>query len=444
MSKEDYSRREIVGKGLGSVLGLFTSRFFPIAEAPGDKSVTDFLAIARDAGRWIAESGFQTDHGFAWPVTPGRSSEATANLYSGSAGVALFFVELGLATGEAHYFELAQRAIPFLRSGLSDQMGLFTGNGGIAFVASVIGKRTDSPVALSLAEEANDRIAKWLRGEGPMAAGAPLDVIAGLAGIGMGALSKERADPDTEVAKRCGDALIAAAIEEEGALKWPLAKGESRYMPNFSHGNAGICAFLAKLSLATGEDRYLEAAKKGMEHLVRIADQTDDGFRVYHVDPGGTERFYVGWCHGPVGVAHAFYAMSEATSEAKWQDLLRRSLKSVDASGAPGRPSEGYWNNFGLCCGAAGLGEFHLGLFRATHEAPAFEKARNVAQYLVRESSAVGGRSWVHAEHRVRPTEVVAQTGWMQGAAGIGSFFLHLHLKQQGKNPQVLTPDRAF
>lgn len=444
MSKEDYSRREIVGKGLGSVLGFFTSRFMPLTEVASDKSVTDYLAVARDAGRWIAESGFQTDNGFAWPITPGRSSDAAANLYSGSAGVALFFVELGIATGESHYFELAQRVIPFLRHGISDEMGLYTGNAGIAFVASVVGNRTDSQLARDLAEAAHQRLVAWSKSAAATEVGSQFDVIGGLAGIGMYALSKELPEPDLELAKRCGEILVAEAIAVDDALKWPLGKGTERFMPNFSHGNAGICAFLAKLGKVSGDEKYLKAANRGMDYLVRIADQSTDGCRVYHVDPGGTDRFYVGWCHGPVGLAQAFYAMHDATGESKWHDLLRRCVKSVDASGAPGRPSEGYWNNFGLCCGAAGLGEFHLGLFRATHEAPAFEKARNAAQYLVREASAVGGRSWIHAEHRVKPAEVAAQTGWMQGAAGIGSFFLHLHLKQQGKNPSILTPDRAF
>jgi len=444
MAKEDYSRREIVGKGLGSVLGLFTSRFFPLDTDSGDKSITDFLGVARDAGRWIAESGFQTDSGYAWPVTPGRSSSAAADLYSGSAGVALFFVELGVATGESHYFELAQRVIPFLRMGLSEDMGLYSGNAGIGFVASVIGSRTDSAQARDLAAESRERIFAWLKGDGPRAVGSSFDVIGGLAGIGMSALSAEKGVPDLEVAKACGDALIDGAVADEDAVKWCIAKGSDRLMPNFSHGNAGICAFLAMLGKSTEDERYIETARNGMDYLLRVADQSDVGFRVFHVDPGGKDRYYVGWCHGPVGLAQAFSAMHAATGDPKWQEYLKRCVKAVDASGAPARPSEGYWNNFGLCCGAAGIGEFHLGLFRATHEAPAFEKARNAAQYLVRESSAVGGRSWIHAEHRVKPLEVAAQTGWMQGAAGIGSFFLHLHLKQQGQNPSILTPDRAF
>ena len=32
----------------------------------------------------------------------------------------------------------------------------------------------------------------------------------------------------------------------------------------------------------------------------------------------------------------------------------------------------------------------------------------------------------MHSEHRTRPDELATHTGYMQGAAGIGSFFLHL------------------
>ena len=36
------------------------------------------------------------------------------------------------------------------------------------------------------------------------------------------------------------------------------------------------------------------------------------------------------------------------------------------------------------------------------------------------------------AEHRVRPELIVAQTGYMQGAAGIGSALIHLHASALG------------
>ena len=36
------------------------------------------------------------------------------------------------------------------------------------------------------------------------------------------------------------------------------------------------------------------------------------------------------------------------------------------------------------------------------------------------------GYRWSQAEHRARPDFVETQTGYMQGAAGVGSFFVHL------------------
>ena len=36
------------------------------------------------------------------------------------------------------------------------------------------------------------------------------------------------------------------------------------------------------------------------------------------------------------------------------------------------------------------------------------------------------GLKWIQAENRIEPDNVQAQTGLMQGAAGIGLFFIHL------------------
>lgn len=56
------------------------------------------------------------------------------------------------------------------------------------------------------------------------------------------------------------------------------------------------------------------------------------------------------------------------------------------------------------------------------------------------------GTSWpaVHAEHRVRPKEVAAQTGWMQGAAGIGAWLLRLDAHQQNRQSSLRFPDLPF
>jgi hypothetical protein len=51
---------------------------------------------------------------------------------------------------------------------------------------------------------------------------------------------------------------------------------------------------------------------------------------------------------------------------------------------------------------------------------------------------------WIQAEHRVQPDFLVAQTGFMQGAAGVGKYLLHVDAVAQGKRPVVELPDSPF
>ena len=49
---------------------------------------------------------------------------------------------------------------------------------------------------------------------------------------------------------------------------------------------------------------------------------------------------------------------------------------------------------------------------------------------------------WTQAEHRVQPGLLIAQTGHMQGAAGVGKYFLHMDaMEERGEVPRVVLPD---
>jgi len=47
----------------------------------------------------------------------------------------------------------------------------------------------------------------------------------------------------------------------------------------------------------------------------------------------------------------------------------------------------------------------------------------------------------VQAENRVSPDDVKAQTGYMQGSAGVGVALLHLDGALAGRSPLVVLPD---
>ena len=54
------------------------------------------------------------------------------------------------------------------------------------------------------------------------------------------------------------------------------------------------------------------------------------------------------------------------------------------------------------------------------------------------------GACWTVAEHRVRPKLLSTQTGYMQGAAGIGLLFLHDAARRKGKPRRIVLPDSPY
>lgn len=68
-----------------------------------------------------------------------------------------------------------------------------------------------------------------------------------------------------------------------------------------------------------------------------------------------------------------------------------------------------------------------------------------MTRHLLKKAASEGkGLKWIQAEHRVRPDFLVAQTGLMQGAAGIGLWLLKLDAFEKGKKEKISSPDSPF
>jgi lantibiotic modifying enzyme len=239
--------------------------------------------------------------------------------------------------------------------------------------------------------------------------------------------------------------LIEVARPEQGGIKWAMTPSFRRLMPNFSHGTAGVAYFLATLYLETKEKIFLDHALAGAKYLKAVAHTEGDVCLVFHNEPDGKNLYYLGWCHGPTGTARLFYQRHRATGDGEWMQWVRRSARGVMTSGIPEKRTPGFWNNVSQCCGSAGVAEFFLALHRATREKEFFIFAKRVADDLLARATREGnGSKWVQSEHRVRPELLVAQTGYMQGAAGIGILLLHLDAEMKGKRPSIIFPDSPF
>lgn len=456
------SRRSFLHRGAGAAAAvagaplLFSSeelRSFLEWERPD-------LEVALRAWRWIEASRITTDHGATWPADPMDTSTVGDTLYSHGPGVLPFALELFHATQDEQILDAALRGADHLAGRMDDVQGagLYVGLGGSAFgLVETYRATRDVRYAQAAARAADLMIERAERvGAGaawPLRMGAESleshDIVSGTAGTGLtliylaDALQHPRS---LETAVQAGHRLVELAKPVEGGLTWDMREGYTREMPNFSHGTAGIAYFLATLAVETGEASFRDAAIRGARYVQSIAVPSGDGYVVRHHTPGGEELFYLSWCHGPVGTARLFQRLHELTGDGEWKEWVHRSARGVMATGIPEERTPGFWENVSQCCGTAGVGDFFLTLHRLGGDADYLGFAHRSRSDLLRQARGDGSTTrWVQAENRTQPENLVAQTGFMQGAAGMGKYFLHLDsMSERGAGPTVVLPDAPF
>ena len=274
------------------------------------------------------------------------------------------------------------------------------------------------------------------------------DIISGSAGIGLFLLwahTRMRDDASLDLAAQAGRRLIELGEPEHGGLKWHISPKIPRHYPNFSHGAAGVSYFLANLHAATGERAFLDAAEAGARYLSAIATRTTgDGRMVFHSEPGNEQLFYLSWCHGPAGTARLFHRLWISTGQPTYRTWVDQLTTATVDMKVPAR-SAGFWNNISQCCGNCGVTEFFLSRHRQTGDAGQLAFATTVAADTLRRATADGdGLKWIQAENRIQPDSLVAQTGLMQGAAGVGIALLHLDGATVGRPPFFALPDNPW
>lgn len=406
------------------------------------------LQAARDAHRWIGESAIETATGISWPAVPDVSSDVAPDLYSGSAGVVLFLLELHRATGDDHYLTDARRGADHLVDLVSeiDDPGLYTGLAGIGFVLLETYEVTGARHYLDAVHLIVNRLATEAHTiDGGVAWNDVTDIISGSAGIGLFLLDASNRTHDEQARKlamQCGERLLDLAQDVPMGLRWEMTPDYPREMPNFSHGTAGAAFFLARLFEETGNVRFLNAATEGARYLSSLSER--DGLICHHV-PGGEELFYLGWCHGPPGTLRLYHLLTRITGDEAYAQHINLCADTLLHSGIPTAQTDGFWNNVGQCCGSAGVAELYIDLYSLHRDPRHLEFAEQIAaDVLARATKHEQSQCWIHAEHRVQPDLLQAQTGYMQGAAGIGMMLLHLREAKAGRFEWIRLPDSPF
>jgi hypothetical protein len=266
------------------------------------------------------------------------------------------------------------------------------------------------------------------------------DLTAGTAGVVLGAVwaNRHQVPGAAELIASAAEVLVGEAEQTPAGTSWPfvparfLAEPPGTQMPNLSHGLAGVALALALAGSELDRPDLVSIARSGAEHLVSLADVTDDGFVVPRTIPPAPDLDEVTytWCHGPTGTSLFFRALECAgvkevagESPASWQ---RRCLHSVQTSGLPVRLRPGFWDNDGRCCGTAGVGDVFLDSWHHSGDPHDLAFAHHLADTLVERAIVDGDRAcWRFIEHRNEDPLLPPGTGWMQGAAGIAAYLFH-------------------
>jgi lantibiotic modifying enzyme len=412
-----------------------------------------YRRAALDAGRWLHACAAEDGDSCWWPVDPAYPNAITSNLYSGVAGVVLFFLEAHAATGEERYLQLARAGGNYLREHIRSELpargdaGLYTGLAGVGFALHQVFRATNDKSYLAGARTCVQVLDAKARRDGDgVSWNDANEIVYGTAGIGLFMLyvAREMADPRAlELAEACGRRLLQTALKaKEGGLKWERWPGYPMLQPNFSHGGAGVCYFLATLYQKTKKREFLDAALAGARYLEAVGGED---CLVFHDEPGGKKLFYLSWCHGPPGTARLYYRLHQITGDDKWFAMIKRSARAVMESGIPEKRTPGFWNNVSVCCGNAGVVDFFLELHGLTGDERYLAFAKRVAKdLLARATVDEQGMRWVQCEHRIYPKLLQAQTGYAQGAAGIGILLLRLDARERGRELRITLPDSPF
>ncbi len=424
-------------------------------------SSEELVSSALETANWIKQYEHKTKDGSYYDVLPqkevpeGSILLKNTGLYAGAAGIAFFFLRLYLSTKENNWLEDAKAAIDYVihdYKGVSEftaegltgfDTGHLNGPTGGAYVSELLYEVTKeekyrkffiqvSEDLIQGAKHTEDGIT-WHEFYGIIAEGALVLYL-------IYAYETLKDDRYLETARLAGKYIASKAEDApQGGKRWyamdtesfPTLHGQGKgYFPGFFYGAAGSAYILAKVYEYSKEEAFLELAKQGAEYILHIADVSEDGEAalVKYNDPLAEDLYYLGMCQGPIGTSRLFFQLYELTGEEKYKDFVIKLTEGILAAGAPTRHSAGYWHTYCYCCGAAGMLEHFVSVYKLTKDQRYLTAAYETAEVLIGDAYVEKKlRRWYTAWNRHEPEVTEAYTGLYHGSAGCAASLLVLN-----------------
>jgi tRNA A-37 threonylcarbamoyl transferase component Bud32 len=258
----------------------------------------------------------------------------------------------GIAHGAAGIWHAYQRGGRTLPDGLRHYLmrgieagrdrgnSLMSGDAGIAWLLFDAGER-DRALSLLVADRFDDRIRQRA------------GLHEGMAGWGLARIKAWHETADATwltSAVQAGDELLFTAIEDDNqTFRWP----DGTQQPvGLAHGAAGIALFLLHLHVATGEARFIRAARAALAFDLAQSRRNPDGDPSWPMKVGGPTLFpYLR--QGSAGILAVVARFLACTGDARYRDAILASEADLFRQHAISP---------GLFEGLAGIGETLLDL----------------------------------------------------------------------------------
>jgi type 2 lantibiotic biosynthesis protein LanM len=398
--------------------------------AIGDR-LESLAKVSDDDVSWVGVALLNEKH---WSLMP-----MGVDLYNGLPGIALFLAYLGATTGIDRYTSLAKKTIDAIRrsprhlTAIKSSIGGFTGLGGWIFVLTHLSQLWKQPELLAEAESMVELLPRMIEKD------EQLDFLSGAAGLISVMAGLHRCAPSERtrsVAIQCGDHLLARAQNMDHGIGWATAMSE-RPLAGFSHGTAGIAYALLSLAELSGEERFREAALKGMAYERSIFSSKMSNWPDLRklTGPGAPSEgdqealhSMFAWCHGAPGVGLARLCGLDYMDDEATREEIEVSLNAT--------LSKGFGRNHSLCHGDLGNIEMLLRAGRMLGDMDWDSHARHVASIVLDSINRHGCLCGIPMG--------VESPGLMTGLAGIGFGLLRIAKPDEVPSPLVLDPPNAI
>lgn len=449
----------------------------------------DYIQIAEETARWIKTTEKILPDGKIWEQSPDSDEDFSdypmlteKALYGGSTGIGMFYLKLYQATKKEEYLDEAKAAaehllatdegVEFYTKTLSNKeivdklvhvknmpgwkIGYANGPTGYAyFLLRLYDVTGDDRYKEFAIKAVDDLLSVAIETEEGIHWSEQNDLCGDFGFIAILADIYERVKDEKYVAtaRKIGDYLLnKSKPAPNGGRYWNVVDltiidfPKDVFWVNMAHGTSGIGWLYTVLYNLTKEKKYLDAAIDSAKYIEGIAVGDDEAVLVPYLDSlergPSTEFYYLSWCHGPAGTSLLFDNLYRITKEEEYLEWTKKLSRGIIKAGAPEVYSRGYWPSQSLCCGAPGLLEHFIEVYKLTGEKEFLDYAKRAARFIIGQSfvndaSDMYGqqntRHWFGNWWRTIPQNVHSYTGLSIGTAGNAWSLLSLAAAIEGE-----------